>query len=70
MGASQEDHGTPSSGFLIQIRDKVSETHDGINQLRRVRQQVEQWVSRAEGHASAETVSDAAESVKEETGAD
>ena len=46
----------------------MSETHDGINQLRRVRQQVEQWVSRAAGHASAETVGNAAESVKEELG--
>ncbi len=51
--------------FLIEVRDKVSVTHDGINQLRRVRQQVEQWASRAEGHPSAETVGAAAESVKE-----
>ncbi len=46
VGASQEDLDAQFQ-FLIQIRDKVSETHDGINQLRRVRQQVEQWVSRA-----------------------
>ena len=65
--ASQEDLDAQFQ-FLIQIRDKVSETHDGINQLRRVRQQVEQWVSRAAGHASAETVGNAAESVKEELG--
>ena len=38
--ASQEDLDAQFQ-FLIQIRDKVSETHDGINQLRRVRQQVE-----------------------------
>ena len=63
MGANQEDLDAQFK-FLIQIRDKVSETHDGINQLRRVRQQVEQWVSRAQGHLSAETVGDAAESVK------
>ena len=54
--------------FLVQIRDKVSETHDGINQLRRVRQQVEQWVSRAEGHPSAVAVADAASGVKEKLG--
>ena len=54
--------------FLVQIRDKVSETHDGINQLRRVRQQVDQWVSRAEGHPSAEAVGTSAESVKEKLG--
>ena len=63
VGASQEDLDAQFE-FLIQIRDKVSETHDGIN-LRRVRQQVDQWVSRAQGHPSAETVGDAAESVKE-----
>ena len=62
--ASQEDLNAQFQ-FLIQIRDKVSETHDGINQLRRVRQQVDQWVNRAQGHPSAETVGDAAESVKE-----
>ncbi len=54
--------------FLVQIRDRVSETHDGINQLRRVRQQVEQWVNRAEGHPSAEAVGNAAESVREKLG--
>ena len=64
VGASQEDLDAQFQ-FLIEIRDKVSETHDGINQLRRVRQQVDQWVSRAQGHPSLETVGDAAESVKE-----
>ena len=64
VGASQEDLDAQFQ-FLVQIRDKVSETHDGINQLRRVRQQVDQWVSRAQEHPSVETVGDAAESVKE-----
>ena len=67
VAASQQDLDAQFQ-FLVQIRDKVSETHDGINQLRRVRQQVDQWVSRAEGHPSAETVADAAESVKEKLG--
>ena len=65
MRASQEDLDAQFE-FLIQIRDKVSETHDGINQLRRIRQQVDQWVSRAQGHPSAQTVGDAAESVEGE----
>ena len=51
--------------FLIRVREKVSETHDGINRLRRVREQVDQWVSRAAGHPSEDTVADAAEAVKE-----
>ncbi|MDE2937800.1 MAG: glycosyl hydrolase [Chloroflexota bacterium] len=64
VSASQEDLDAQFR-FLVEIRDKVSETHDGINQLRRVRQQVDQWVSRAQGHPSEETVADAAEAVKE-----
>ena len=55
VAASQEDLDAQFQ-MLVDIRDKVSETHDGINQLRRVRQQVDQWVSRAQGHPSEETV--------------
>ena len=62
--ASQEDL-EAQFRFLVQVRDKVSETHAGINRLRRVRQQVEQWVSRAQGHASEGVVTDAGEAVKE-----
>ena len=64
VAASQEDLEAQFQ-MLVEIRDKVSETHDGINRLRRVRQQVDQWVSRAQGHPSEETVADAAEAVKE-----
>ena len=64
MSASQEDLDAQFR-LLVEIRDKVSETHDGINRLRRLRQQVDQWVSRARGHSSEETVTDAAEAVKE-----
>jgi len=28
--------------FLLRVRDKLSETHDAINQLREVRRQVEE----------------------------
>ena len=64
VAASQEDL-EAQFRFLLQIRDRLSETHDGINQLRRVRQQVDQWVSRAQGHSSEATVTDGAASVKE-----
>jgi hypothetical protein len=37
--------------LLIRIRDKLSDTHDAVNRLRSVRQQVEEWVRRAEGMA-------------------
>ncbi|MYC29526.1 MAG: glycosyl hydrolase [Chloroflexi bacterium] len=64
VSAPQEDLDAQFQ-FLVRIRDKVSETHDGINQLRRVRQQVDQWVSRAQGQPSVEAVEEEAEAVKE-----
>ena len=36
------------------IRDKISETHEGINLLRRIRGQVEEWKRRAKGANNAE----------------
>ena len=50
--------------LLTRIRDRLSETHDAINELRSVRRQVDEWVSRADGHSSVEAVSDAASGVK------
>ena len=40
--------------LLIRIRDKLSVTHDGILQLRNVRQQVDEWVSRTRAVSTAE----------------
>ncbi|HXH09306.1 MAG TPA: glycosyl hydrolase [Alphaproteobacteria bacterium] len=55
--------------LLLRIRDKLSETHDGINRLRSVRRQVEEWVQRAEalsdGGSAAETVRNAAKGLLE-----
>jgi hypothetical protein len=54
--------------LLLRIRDKLSETHDAINQLRSVRQQVEEWVRRAEGlpnDQATEAVGKAATGMKE-----
>ena len=50
--------------LLIEIRDKLSETHDSINQLRGIRRQVEEWEQRSAGHASAEAVSGQARPLK------
>ena len=52
--------------FLMQIRDKVSETHDAINRIRTVRGQVEAWEKRATGHRRAEKVVEAAKELKDE----
>jgi len=51
--------------LLLAIRDKLSETHDAINQMRRVRQQVEEWVRRAGGQAAAAEVAAAGRRVTE-----
>ena len=54
--------------LLLRIRDKLSETHDAINGLRSIRQQVEDWARRVERVANgqaAETLSSAATGIKE-----
>ena len=50
--------------LLIRIGKKLSETQDAINQLRNVRQQVEEWVSRAEGSSAGQAMSAAGSAVK------
>jgi hypothetical protein len=59
--------------LLMRIRDKLSDTHDAINRLRSIRQQVQEWVRRAEalsaGGSAAEAVSQAANGLKEELAA-
>jgi photosystem II stability/assembly factor-like uncharacterized protein len=54
--------------LLRRIRDKLSETHDAINELRSIRQQVEDWARRVERRANGQTgeaVSNAATRLKE-----
>jgi photosystem II stability/assembly factor-like uncharacterized protein len=46
----------------LKIRDRTSETNTAVNQIRRLRQQVEDWDKRAADHQS---VKDAARSLKE-----
>jgi hypothetical protein len=55
--------------FLIAIRDKLSTLHDSINKLRSIRQQVDEWVQRATGHAAAEAVARAAGALQEKLSA-
>jgi hypothetical protein len=45
--------------LLLQIRDKLSVTHDAINQMHSVRQQVEEWIRRAEKLPVAAVVAEA-----------
>ncbi len=55
--------------FLIEIRDRLSEAHDAINNLRAVRGQLDDWVKRAEGRPAAKQLAEAAEGVKAKLGA-
>jgi hypothetical protein len=64
VAASQADFDAQFA-FLLQIRDKLSVTHDAVNTLRRLRQQVDEWTQRAAGHDGAEAVSQAAQRVKD-----
>jgi phage-related tail protein len=55
--------------LLTRIRDKLSETHDAINQIRYIRQQVGEWVRRAkvqsDNPSAKETLTEAANALKE-----
>jgi photosystem II stability/assembly factor-like uncharacterized protein len=55
--------------FLLRVRDKVSEVHDAINQLREVRRQVEDWVRRMSGHPAEAEVTEAGRRIVTATGA-
>ncbi len=54
--------------LLIKIRDKVSDTHDVINQMARVRQQAEEWVSKTEGQPAAAAIAEAAKGLLDAVG--
>ena len=55
--------------LLIKIRDKLSETHDGVNELRSIRGQVDEWENRVKGHPQADSVTSAADTLKEKLSA-
>ena len=61
--ATQEDLEQQHS-LLIRARDKLSECHDAINQIIRVRRQVDEWARRSEGLGGADAVSRAAGELK------
>ena len=55
--------------MLIKVRDKLSETHDAINELRSIKRQVDEWVHRATGHSSEQVISEAAAPLNEKLSA-
>ena len=67
--AATEDDFKAQFDLLIKIRDKLSETHDGVSELRSIRGQVDGWENRAKGHPQADTVMSAADTLKEKLSA-
>jgi photosystem II stability/assembly factor-like uncharacterized protein len=61
--ATQEDLDAQFA-LLIQIRDKISATHDAINTIRNVRKQVEEWEQRTEGQPQHDAVTSAGTALK------
>ena len=55
--------------MLIKVRDKLSETHDAINELRSIKRQVDEWVHRATGHSSEQVIAEAAAPLNEKLSA-
>jgi hypothetical protein len=49
----------------MQIRDKLSETHEAVKTIRTLRQQADAWVERTAATPQAEAVADAAKPLKE-----
>lgn len=49
----------------LKIRDKLSETHDAINLLRNIRQQVEEWERRTQERQEHESITKLGKSLKE-----
>jgi photosystem II stability/assembly factor-like uncharacterized protein len=64
VSATQEDL---DAQFALQlnIRDKLSETHDAINTLRNIRQQLEDWERRTRERQDHEKIAKAARSLRE-----
>ena len=62
--ASQADFDVQFETHMA-IRDKLSETHDAINQIRNIRSQVEEWEQRAASRGLSDAVASAAGPMKQ-----
>jgi hypothetical protein len=51
--------------LLIAIRDRLSEVHDGINAIRGIRKQTEEWESRTKDHEIHDQVASAAKELRD-----
>ena len=64
VSASQKDLDAQFE-LLLRLRDKLSETHDAINMLRNIRQQVDDWVRRSRERQDHESIVASALLIKE-----
>ena len=55
--------------LLLNIRDKVSEVHDSIKEIRSIKEQLNEWVQRTRNQPSADSISSAAAKLKEKLSA-
>ena len=51
--------------LLLAIRDRLSEVHDGINAIRSIRKQTEEWEGRTKGHEIHDKVTAAAKDLRD-----
>jgi photosystem II stability/assembly factor-like uncharacterized protein len=51
--------------LLLQVRDKLTETHDAVLRIRSVRRQVDEWLDRAKGKPKTAALQDAAKQLKD-----
>jgi photosystem II stability/assembly factor-like uncharacterized protein len=68
ISVSQEDL-QAQRDLLLKIRDRLSDTSNAVNRLRRIRTQVEEWEKRVKGSDNGEAIGSAAKSLKEELNA-
>ena len=62
LAATREDFDRQQA-LLLKIRDKLTETHNAVVQLRDVRRQVEDWQKRAQGQPNAGKITEAAKAL-------
>jgi hypothetical protein len=63
--AATPDDFAAQLALALQIRDKLTETHEAINMIRALRKQAESWVERTAGTPQAEQVAEAAKPLRD-----
>ena len=64
VSATQDDL-DKQFALLVRVSDKLSETHDAVSSVRRVRAQVDEWLARAEAEGKRDSLAGAADALLE-----